>query len=79
MRRMETAEQHPLRGGTRIDHRTYSLPYLMLHSPDSHQQIPLGTIRARIGSDFAVFDDEWISLTQEQYASLVEEWEQSAL
>ena len=75
MRRMETAEQHPLRGGTRIDHRTYSLPYLMLHSPASSQQIPLGTIRARIGSDFAVFDDEWIPLTEEQYDALVGEWE----
>lgn len=77
MRRMETAEQ-PVRGGKRIDQRTYRLPYQMVHSHASSQKIPLGTIRARIGSDFSVFDDEWIPLTEEQYSALVGEWEQSA-
>lgn len=63
---------------SRIDQRTYHLPYLMLHSIDNISQIPLGTIRARIGSEFGVFDDEWIPLTEEQYDALVGEWEHNA-
>lgn len=76
MRQMESEADRPMSGITRVDQRVHWLPYRTIHA--SHQQIPLGTIQARLGSDFAVSDDEWIPLTEEQYNTLVGEWEKNA-
>jgi hypothetical protein len=74
MRKIEAGSE-PLVGSQRFDQRTYRLPYHMIRSRISTPYIHLGTIKARIGSDFGVFDDEWIPLTEEQYNALVHEWE----
>jgi hypothetical protein len=30
-----------------------------------------------LGSDFSIFDEEWIPLTDEQYQTLIGEWERN--
>jgi hypothetical protein len=39
--------------------------------------MPLGTIKARLGSDFSIFDEEWFALSEAQYKALVSVWSES--
>lgn len=64
-------------GGQAVDHRTYTLPYRVIRSRAETRLIPLTRVRALIGSEFSVFDEEWISLTEEQYSALIQEWERN--
>lgn len=66
----------PAPGG--IDQRAFEIPYTMAHLKAQTTPIALNRIHTRIGSDFSVFDEEWIPLTETQYQALIEEWERSA-
>ena len=60
-----------------IDLRTFEIPYQVVHTRIARPKLALGTIQARLGSDFSVFDEEWIPLTDEQYNTLTDEWERN--
>jgi hypothetical protein len=71
------AGSEPLVDGNRLDQHIYRLPYRMVRSQKNTPPIHLGTIKARMGSGFNIFDDEWIPLSEEQYNALVSVWEGS--
>lgn len=62
---------------TGIDQRTYELPYQLVRNQVNTPPISLSTIQSIVGSDFSVFDEEWIPLTDEQYQALIQEWERN--
>jgi hypothetical protein len=73
----QSPEQALKSGGQSVDHRTYKLPYRVIRSKAETRQIPLTRVRTLIGSEFSVFDEEWIPLTEEQYNALIQEWERN--
>jgi hypothetical protein len=64
-------------GGQPVDHRTYRLPYRVTRSRATTQAIPFVRLKMHLGSDFSVFDEEWIPLTEAQYNALMHEWERN--
>lgn len=56
--------------------KTFRVPLAVTRYKGRVEPIPLNRIQALLGSDFSVFDETWIPLTETQYEQLVALWEQ---
>jgi hypothetical protein len=73
----DTETSVPRMAVTGIDQRAFEIPYQLAQSRIASPKLHLDAIQARLGSDFSVFDEEWIPLTEAQYNTLIEEWERN--
>ena len=64
----------PVRPPQPLEH-TFLVPLSHLRLKGQVAPIPLPRLRVLLGSDFSVFDETWIPLTEAQYQQVAAEWD----
>lgn|GEM_PF-6137874 len=57
--------------------RTFRVPLKVVRLKGKTEPIPLNRLQIILGSDFTVFDETWISLSQAQYGEITALWEKA--
>lgn len=57
--------------------KTYSVPIRALRLKGQCEPLPINRVQKVLGSDFTVFDETWMPLTQAQYETLAALWEKA--
>ncbi|MEP7293031.1 MAG: hypothetical protein ABI835_14710 [Chloroflexota bacterium] len=56
----------------------FHLPLQITRLKGQSEPIPLNRLRMLLGSDFSVYDETWIPLSEAQYAQITGEWKENA-